>query len=76
MSLTHSLPLRLLLFYGLGHIIDIGVYVLLGEGTGLAGCYAPIWCSVVSTVTGFTALSYTKAVLAIAPECRRSGLHP
>jgi amino acid transporter len=68
MPLTRSLPLRLLLFYGLGNIIDIGVYVLVGEVTGLAGCYAPIWFLVVSAVTGFTALSYTKPSSQLPPS--------
>jgi len=57
-SLERSLSRSQLIFYGVGTILGLGIYVLLGEVAGAAGHLAPFSFLVAAVVAAFTGLSY------------------
>ena len=59
-ELRRSLPLSLVVLYGLGVMIGAGIYVLLGATTGKAGIHAPVSFLLASIVMAFSAASYAE----------------
>ena len=59
-SLKRDISLYLLVFYGLGNILGAGIYVLIGEISGISGIYTPISFIVACIVIIFTALCYAE----------------
>ncbi len=59
-ELRRSLPLSLVVLYGLGVMIGAGIYVLLGATAGKAGIHAPISFLLASFVMAFSAASYAE----------------
>ena len=59
-SLKRDISLFLLVFYGLGNILGAGIYVLIGEISGISGIYTPISFIVACIVIIFTALCYAE----------------
>jgi amino acid transporter len=59
-ELRRSLPLPLVVLYGLGVTIGAGIYVLLGATAGRAGIYAPVSFVVASIVMVFSAASFAE----------------
>lgn len=59
-TLKRSLSLPLITFYGIGTIVGAGIYVLIGEVTGLAGMYAPLAFALAALIAGFSAFSYAE----------------
>ncbi|WP_162343188.1 APC family permease [Cyclobacterium salsum] len=57
-KLKKTLNLPLLIFYGVGTILGLGIYVLLGKVGGEAGMLAPFAFLVAAILAGFTGLSY------------------
>lgn len=57
-ELRRSLGLPLLVFYGTGTILGLGIYVLLGEVAGAAGMLAPLAFVLAAVIATFTGLSY------------------
>lgn len=57
-SLKRTLSLPLLIFYGVGTILGLGIYVLLGKVGGEAGMLAPFSFLFAAVLAGFTGLSY------------------
>lgn len=57
-KLKQTLSLSLLIFYGVGTILGLGIYVLLGKVGGEAGMLAPFAFLVAAILAGFTGLSY------------------
>lgn len=57
-SLQRSLSLPLLVFYGVGTILGLGIYVLLGEVASTAGRLTPAAFLGAALLAVFTALSY------------------
>lgn len=57
-GLKRSLNLPMLVFYGVGTILGLGIYVLLGKIAGEAGMLAPFSFLVAATIAAFTGLSY------------------
>ncbi len=61
-KLKRTLSLSLLTFYGIGTILGMGIYVLLGKIGGEAGTLAPFAFLVAAFLAGFTALSFGELV--------------
>lgn len=59
-ELRRSLPLPLVVLYGLGVTIGAGIYVLLGATAGRAGIYAPVSFVLASIVMAFSAASFAE----------------
>jgi amino acid transporter len=59
-TLSRSLSLNLVTFYGLGNILGAGIYVLVGKVAGEAGYLAPISFLVASVIAGLTAFSFAE----------------
>jgi basic amino acid/polyamine antiporter, APA family len=57
-SLKRGLGLWLTTFYGLGVVVGVGIYVLIGALAGVAGTAAPISFLIAGFVAGISALSY------------------
>ncbi len=57
-KLKRTLNLPLLIFYGVGTILGLGIYVLLGKVGGEAGMLAPLAFLVAAIIAGLTGLSY------------------
>ena len=57
-TFKRSLTLSQLIFYGVGTILGLGIYVLLGKVAGEAGKLAPFAFIISAIIAGFTALSY------------------
>ncbi|QCK16900.1 APC family permease [Mangrovivirga cuniculi] len=57
-GLKRSLTLSQLVFYGVGTILGLGIYVLLGKVAGKAGMMAPISFLVAAILATFTGISY------------------
>ncbi|MDN3687252.1 APC family permease [Cyclobacterium jeungdonense] len=57
-TLKKTLNLPLLIFYGVGTILGLGIYVLLGKVGGEAGMLAPFAFLFAAVLAGFTGLSY------------------
>ncbi|MCP4122329.1 MAG: amino acid permease [Bacteroidetes bacterium] len=57
-TLKRSLTLPLLVLYGVGTILGVGIYVLLGKIAGEAGMYAYLSFIISAAIAGFTGLSY------------------
>lgn len=57
-KLKRKLNLPLLIFYGVGTILGLGIYVLLGKVGGEAGMLAPFSFLFAAVLAGFTGLSY------------------
>lgn len=57
-KLKKTLNLSLLIFYGVGTILGLGIYVLLGKVGGEAGMLAPFAFLVAAILAGFTGMSY------------------
>lgn len=57
-TLKRTLNLPLLIFYGVGTILGLGIYVLLGKVGGEAGMLAPFSFLFAALLAGFTGLSY------------------
>lgn len=58
--LKRDISLFFLVFYGLGNILGAGIYVLIGEISGISGIYAPISFILACIVVLFTALCYAE----------------
>ena len=58
LTLKRSLSLPLLIFYGVGTILGLGIYVLLGKVAGEAGMLAPFAFLFAAILAAFTGLSY------------------
>ncbi len=58
LSLKRSLSLSQLIFYGVGTILGLGIYVLLGKVAGEAGMLAPFSFLFAAVLAAFTGLSY------------------
>lgn len=58
LTLKRSLSLGMLIFYGVGTILGLGIYVLLGKIAGEAGMLAPFSFLVAAIVAAFTGMSY------------------
>ncbi len=58
LSLRKSLTLPLLVFYGVGTMLGMGIYVLLGKIIGHAGLLTPVAFIVASIVALFSGLSF------------------
>ena len=61
-SLKRVLSLPAMVFYGLGTIVGAGIYVLIGQISGLAGAWAPVSFLLAAIIAGFTGLSYAELV--------------
>ncbi len=59
-TLRRSLPLPLVVLYGLGVTVGAGIYVLVGATAAKAGYYAPVSFILAACVTAFTGLSYAE----------------
>ena len=57
-KLKRSLSLSMLIFYGVGTILGLGIYVLLGKIAGEAGMMAPFSFLFAALIAAFTGLSY------------------
>ncbi|MDX1628910.1 MAG: amino acid permease [Fulvivirga sp.] len=57
-GLKRSLSLPLLIFYGVGTILGLGIYVLLGKIAGEAGMMAPFSFLFAAIIAAFTGISY------------------
>lgn len=57
-GLKRSLSLPTLIFYGVGTILGLGIYVLLGKIGGEAGMMAPFSFLIAALIAAFTGLSY------------------
>lgn len=57
-GLKRSLTLSMLVFYGVGTILGLGIYVLLGKIAGEAGMMAPFSFIFAALIAAFTGLSY------------------
>lgn len=57
-GLKRSLNLPLLVFYGTGTILGLGIYVLLGKVAGEAGMLAPLSFLAAAALAVFTGMSY------------------
>lgn len=57
-ELKRSLSLAMLVFYGVGTILGLGIYVLLGKIAGEAGMMAPFSFLFAALIAAFTGLSY------------------
>lgn len=57
-GLKRSLSLSMLVFYGVGTILGLGIYVLLGKIAGEAGMMAPFSFLLAALIAAFTGLSY------------------
>ncbi|MDX1684206.1 MAG: APC family permease [Saprospiraceae bacterium] len=57
-GLNRSLSLPLLIFYGVGTILGLGIYVLVGKISGEAGMLSPFAFLIAAILAGFTGLSY------------------
>lgn len=57
-GLKRSLSLSMLVFYGVGTILGLGIYVLLGKIAGEAGMMAPFSFFFAALIAAFTGLSY------------------
>lgn len=68
-TLSRTLSLPLLVFYGLGVTIGAGIFALVGEILGLAGDQAPLAFLVAGIIAGFTGISY----MALVAEYPRAG---
>ena len=58
LKLKRSLSLSMLIFYGVGTILGLGIYVLLGKVAGEAGMLAPFSFLFAAVIASFTGLSY------------------
>jgi len=56
--LKRSLGLYMLIFYGVGTILGLGIYVLLGKIAGEAGMLAPFSFLIAALIATFTGISY------------------
>lgn len=63
-SLSRTITLPALVFYGLGVTIGAGIFALMGEILGLAGDQAPLSFLVAGILAGFTGVSYMILVAA------------
>lgn len=59
-KLKRTLPLPLVILYGLGTTIGAGIYVLIGEIARVADYHAPASFLVASLMAGFTAMSFAE----------------
>jgi len=59
-TLSRSLSLNLVTFYGLGNILGAGIYVLVGKVAGEAGYLAPISFLTASIIAGLTAFTFAE----------------
>jgi APA family basic amino acid/polyamine antiporter len=59
-TLSRSLSLNLVTFYGLGNILGAGIYVLVGKVAGEAGYLAPVSFFIASVIAGLTAFSFAE----------------
>lgn len=59
-ALARSLPLGLVVLYGLGVTIGAGIYVLVGLAAAKAGTSAPLAFIVAAVVMGFTAATFAE----------------
>jgi APA family basic amino acid/polyamine antiporter len=59
-ALARSLPLGLVVLYGLGVTIGAGIYVLVGLAAAKAGSSAPLAFIIAAAVMGFTAASFAE----------------
>jgi len=59
-ELRRSLPLPLVVLYGLGVTIGAGIYVLIGVTAGRAGIHAPVSFVLASIVVAFSAASFAE----------------
>lgn len=57
-GLKKSLSLSMLIFYGVGTIFGLGIYVLLGKVAGEAGMMAPFSFLFAASIAAFTGVSY------------------
>lgn len=57
-GLKRSLSLSMLIFYGVGTILGLGIYVLLGKIAGEAGMLAPFSFLIAALIAAFTGISY------------------
>ncbi len=57
-QLKRSLSLTMLVFYGVGTILGLGIYVLVGKISGEAGMLAPFAFLMAGILAAFTGLSY------------------
>lgn len=58
LTLKRTLSLSMLIFYGVGTILGLGIYVLLGKVAGEAGMLAPFSFLFAAILAAFTGLSY------------------
>jgi amino acid transporter len=58
LTLKRSLSLSLLIFYGVGTILGLGIYVIIGKVGGEAGMLAPFSFLVAAVIAGLTGMSY------------------
>lgn len=61
-SLTRTLTLPLLVFYGVGVTVGAGIFALIGEILSVSGNQAPLAFLVAGVVAGITGLSYMQLV--------------
>lgn len=57
-NLKRALGLRQLIFYGVGTILGLGIYILLGKVAGEAGMHAPLAFLIAAILASFTGFSY------------------
>jgi APA family basic amino acid/polyamine antiporter len=59
-SLRRALSLPLVTFYGLGHILGAGIYVLIGKVAGAAGLFTPLSFLLAALLACLTAFTYAE----------------
>ena len=59
-ELKRSLSLPLLTLYGLGNILDAGIYVLIGKVVATAGIFTPWSFFIAALIAGLSAFSYAE----------------
>ncbi len=59
-TLRRTLPLPMIVLYGLGTTIGAGIYALAGEVAGVSGYFAPLSFLIASITAGFTAISFAE----------------
>lgn len=59
-GLKRELGLTMLIFYGVGTILGLGIYVLIGKISEQAGMLSPFAVFVSAIIAGFTGLSYSE----------------
>jgi len=61
-TLSRTLTLPWLVFYGLGVTVGAGIFALVGEITGVSGRNAPLAFMVAGSIAAITALCYTRLI--------------